>query len=230
MDLAVKTREIVSKPRALRKQGLIPAELYGRGTKNEHITVEAKVFNKALKEAGESTVLNLIIEGTPSTKVGTSGKRVPALIYDIQRDSTQGNIVHIDFYQVRMDEKIKAKVAIEFTGESPAVKEKDGIVNTSMKEIEVEALPGDLPHHLTVDLSVLKELNQSIHAKDIVLPKGVRITVDPEATIATVTEKMKEEEIIAPVEPVDVTAVKVESEEKAAERAKEKEATTGTEK
>jgi len=214
MDLAVKTREIVNKPKALRKLGLIPAELYGRGTKNEHITVEAKVFSKALKEAGESTVLNLML--------GT--KKVPALIYDIQRDSTQGHIVHIDFYQVRMDEKIKAKVAIEFTGESPAVKEQDGIVNTSMKEIEVEALPGDLPHHLVVDLSALKELNQTIHAKDIVLPKGVQITVDLEAAVASVTEKMKEEELIAPTEPVDVSTVKVESEEKAAERAKEKEA------
>lgn len=214
MDLAVTTRDIAQKPKALRKEGLIPAELYGHGLKNQHLAVNAKEFMKALKAAGESTVVTL-----------ASGKeKLPVLIYNIQRHPTGGEIVHIDFYQVRMDEKLKAKVEIVFSGESPAVKNLDGILNLSTKEVEVEALPADLPHHLTVHLAALAELGQTVYVKDIAVPKGVRIMVDPETAVATVTEKRKEEEVI-PAPVIDVEAVKVETEEKKSEREKEKTAT-----
>jgi len=211
MDLTVQTREKLKKADVLRKQGLIPAELYGHGLTNLHLAVDAKEFRKVFKEAGENTVVNLVI----------GKEKRPALIHDIQRNHLHDTVSHIDFYQVRMDEEIKANVPIEFVGDAPAVKEQGGILNKSMDEIEVEALPGDLPHRLTVDLSVLTELNQSIYVKDISVPKGVRVMVDPETAVATVTEKMKEEEI-APAAPVDVSTVKVESEEKKAERDKEK--------
>jgi large subunit ribosomal protein L25 len=212
MELAVQKREIFGKKtNSLRKQGVIPAELYGRGIKNIHLAVDVKTFHKAYKETGESTVLTLVL-----------GKdKYPTLIHDIKRDAVSGDVAHIDFYQVRMDEKITADVQFEFVGEAPAVKERGGIVNKSMTEVKVEALPGDLPHRLQVDLALLKELNQSIHISDIRVPKGVEILVDPETVIVTVTEKMAEE--VAPVAPVvDVSEVKVEGEEKKAEREKEK--------
>ncbi len=221
MDLTVQTREKLGKAGALRKQGLIPAELYGHGLENMHLTVDAKEFKKLFKEAGENTVVTLIITGNSSAKPGTSGEKRPALIHDIQRDFIHDTVSHIDFYQVRMDEKITAHIPIEFVGEAPAVKEHGGLLNKSMTEIEVEALPADLPHRLTVDLSGLTALNQSAYVKDIVVPKGVRILIDLETAVATVTEKMKEEEI-APAAPVDVSTVKVESEEKKVERDKEK--------
>jgi large subunit ribosomal protein L25 len=105
-------------------------------------------------------------------------------------------------------------------GEAPAVKEHGGILNKSVAEIEVEALPGDLPHTLKIDLSKLTALNQSLYVKDIVVPKGVKFLIDPGTAVATVTEKMAEE-VVAPV-AVDVAEVKVETEEKKAERDKEK--------
>jgi large subunit ribosomal protein L25 len=226
MDLSVKTREIVGKKvRTLRREGLVPAELYGHGLKNVHLTVPVKEFTKALKEAGTSTVVTLVLSGATGA---TGAEKHPAIIHDVKRDYLTGDIEHIDFYQVRMDEKITAKVPVEFVGEAPAVKAFGASINKSITEIEVEALPANLPHSLTVDLSSLAELHQSIYIRDIVVPKGVEILVDPETAVATATPMAAEEVVEAPV--VDVADVKVESEEKKAERAAQKESTDKTEK
>jgi len=214
MDLAVQEPQKLGKSvNSLRKEGFIPAELYGHGIANVHLSLNRKDFEKTFKAAGESTVIKLKVEG---------GKEVNVLVHDIQKDSVSDQIVHIDFYQVKMDEKIKTHVALEFTGEPPAVKTLGGVLNKTLSEIEVEALPGDLPRHIEVDLSGLAELNQSLYVKDLKVPAKVEIMLDPETVIATVTPPVEEE--VAPVEPVDLTAVKSEAEEKVAERAKEKEA------
>lgn len=214
MDLSATTREIFGKKvKTLRREGLIPAELYGRGVKNTHLSVPAKEFNKVFKEAGTNTVVHLAV----------GGKKHPALIYDVVRDYLTSDIAHIDFYEVRMNEAIKAKVPLEFMGEAPAVKEKGAVLNKAMSEIEVEALPGDLPHRFEVDLSVLNDLDKSIYVKDLAVPKGVKVLVDPETVVATATPPAAEEVVEAA--PADVTAVKVETEEKKAERTAEKAAT-----
>jgi len=150
------------------------------------------------------------------------GKKHPAMVHKISRDYLTNEVSHIDFYQVRMDEKIKAKIPLEFIGIAPGVRDKGGILNKTLSEIEVEALPGDLPHRLTVDISSLDDVNKSLRVKDIAVPKGVRVLVDGEMAVATVTPPMKEE--VKEEAPVDLSAVKVETEEKKAERAKEKEA------
>ena len=222
MDLAVTYREKFGKAvKALRRGGLIPAELYGHGFENAHLAVNRKEFAKALQEAGESTIIKLKVK---SEKLNGSGeeKEINALVHDIQKDFLTDEIIHIDFHQVRMDEKIKADVLLEFVGEAPAVKEFGGVLNKTISEIEVEALPGDLPRSFQVDISVLKELNQSIYIKDLKISKGVEILVAPETVIMTVTPPVEEEKV-EEVTPVDLTAVKVESEEKVAERAKDKE-------
>jgi large subunit ribosomal protein L25 len=211
MDLSVTTRTKLGKGvKALRKEGFIPAELYGHGLANAHLSVSAKDFAKIFKEAGTSTIVTLV----------TGKDKKAAIIHDVMRDAVTDEIAHVDFYQVRMDEKITAKVPLEFTGVAPAVKTKGAIINRSMGEIEVEALPNDLPHRLTVDLSSLDDLNKSIYVKDIDLPKGVAILVDGETAVVTATPPAKEEVVVAPA--VDVTDVKVETEEKKAERAAEK--------
>ncbi len=221
MDLAVKTREKFGKNlKALRREGLIPAELYGRGFENAHLAIDGKEFKKVFGQSGESTIINLLIGKDSPRSAGEAGSR-PALVHNIQKDFLTNEIIHIDFHQVRMDEKIRAHIPLEFKGEAPAVKEFGGILNKTISEIEVEALPGNLPRHFEVDVSGLKELDQSFYVSDLKVPKGVEILIEPETVIATVTppaEEEKVEEISA-----DITAVKVESEEKAAERAKEKE-------
>ncbi len=228
MDLAVKEREKFGKSvRVLRREGFIPAELYGHGFENAHLAVNRKEFAKALEEAGESTIIKLKVK---SEKLNVDGeeqnggeKEINALVHDIQKDFLTDEIIHIDFHQVRMDEKIKADVHLEFVGEAPAVKEFGGVLNKTISEIEVEALPGDLPRSFQVDISGLKELNQSVYIKDLKIPKGVEIMVAPETVIITVTPPAVEEKVEEEVAPVDLTAVKVESEEKVADRAKEKE-------
>lgn len=208
MELAVKTRDVLGKKvKALRKEGLIPAELYGHGFENVHLALPAKEFNKVLKEAGATTVVTLLL--------GKESK--PAMIHEVARDSVTSEIIHVDLHQVRMDELVKAHVPLEFIGEAPAVKAYGAVINKSMSEIEVEAFPQDLPHSLVIDLAVLDELDKTIYVKDIKRPRGVTFLADVETPIATATPPAPEE-VVAPVETVDVSAIKTEGEEKKAER------------
>lgn len=214
MDLSVQTREKFGKVvKSLRREGVIPAELYGRGLKNVHLSIPAKDFLKVFKEAGMNTVVNLVL-----------GKnKWPAIVQEVERNYLSDAVTHVDFYQVRMDEKLKAKVPLEFLGEAPAVKDKGGILNKAMLEIEVEALPADLPHRLSVDLTALDDLDKSVYVKDVKIPKGVEVLIDAETVVVTVTPPAPEEEKVVEA-PVDVSAVKVETEEKKTERETEKSA------
>ena len=209
MNLTAKKRELKGKAASLRKKGFIPAELYGHGLQNQHLAVSAREFATLFKEAGHSTVVQLEVDSA----------KHPVVIHDIQKDYLSGEPAHIDFYQVRMDEKMKVKVPIEFTGEAPAVASHAGILNKVMAEIEVEALPADLPHSFTLRLESLAEIGASLHVKDLDIPKGVHVAADPETVIVSVAPPLKEEEPVAAAEVPDVSAVKVETEEKKEERA-----------
>lgn len=206
MELQVQKREKFGKAlKAARGEGFIPAEVYGHGFKNEHVQVGTREFGKVFAEAGENTIVNL--------KLGN--ETWPVLIYEIDKNYLSGEVTHVDFYRVTMTEKIKAHVPLEFVGEAPAVKEKLGVLNKAMSEIEIEALPANLPHNIPVDLNALVDLESNIYVKDLKVSADVKILVDPETVVANVVE-VKEEEA-APV-AVDVSAVKVEGEEKKAER------------
>ncbi len=216
MELSVQSREVLGKKvKALRKEGLIPAELYGRGVKNVHLAVPAKEFVKAFKEAGDTTGITLHV-----------GKdKHPVMIHDLVRDRITNEIAHIDFHAVRMDEKVRAHVPVEFTGESPAVKELSAVINRSLSEIEVEAFPQDIPHAFVVDLSALDALDKSFYVKDLTVPKGVTLHIDPDTAIATATLPKVVEEAPVAEATVDVSAIKSEAEEKKAERDAQKSAT-----
>lgn len=202
MELTVQKREILgNKVEALRQQGLIPAELYGHGIENIHLSVPAKEFSKLFKKAGESTIINLDLEN----------KKLPVLIHDVSVDHLTDQIIHIDFYQVRMDEKITASVPLEFVGEAPAVKEKGGILIKAVQEIEIEAFPVDLPHNIEVDLNELSDIGMSIRVKELKIDKKVKVLISPETMVVTVAEPVKEEIV---EKPITVEEVKVEGEEK----------------
>ncbi len=208
MDLAVKTRDVLGKKvKALRREGFVPAELYGHGFENIHLALPAKEFGKVLKEAGSTSVVTLII----------GKEKKSAMIHEVARDAVSSEVIHVDLHQVRMDELVKAHVPLEFVGEAPAIKTASAVINRAMSEIEVEAFPQDLPHSLVVDLSVLDELDKTIYVKDLKRPKGVTFLVDLETAVATATPPAPEE-VVAPVETVDVSAIKTEGEEKKAER------------
>jgi large subunit ribosomal protein L25 len=195
---------------ALRREGLIPAELYGHGVPNVHLSVSAKEFAKTYAAAGENTVITLAV----------GKEKIPVIVNHVERHYLSGKPASIDFYQVRMDEKITARIPIEFIGDSIAVKEKGAIINKSMVEIEVEALPNDLPRQLAADLSLLDDIDKTIYVRDIAVPKGVTFLVEGDTAVATATAPRVEEEVVAPV--ADVSEVKVEAEEKVAERTAQK--------
>jgi large subunit ribosomal protein L25 len=207
MDLKVEKRDILGKKvDALRQGGFLPAELYGHDMPNLHLSVNTKDFEKIYKAAGKNTIINVITDGAPK----------PALIYNVQRHPVSGDIESVDLYAVRMDEEITAKVPIVFTGESTAVKAGLGVLIESMDEIEVEALPSDIPHEITVDISSLKEVGDSIYVKDIVVAGKFKFNIDPENVIVSISGLAHEEEAVAT--EITPDQVVVETEEKKAER------------
>src|SRR3989344_5956245 len=209
MELAVKKREIFGKGvKALREKGLVPAELYGRGMENQHLAVSLKDLRQVMKSAGANAMVNVVLES----------QKYPALLHDLQRDYVTDEIIAADFYKVRLDEKIKVKVPVEFLGVAPAVKDLGGIFVKAMQEIEVEALPNNLPQSLVADLGSIKEIGQSLYVKDLPVPADVRVLVAPETVVATVSAQITEEQEVKEAATVDVTAIKSEPEEKKAER------------
>ena len=209
MELTAQKREIMGKAvKSLRDGGFIPAELYGREFQNIHLSVPEKDFNKVFNEAGESTIVNLSVDG----------EKIPVLVNDIFTDALTNKISHIDFYRVRMDEKTEVSVPLEFIGEAQVVKEKKGILIKAMHELEVRALPADLPHNIEIDIGNLAEIGESIHVKDIKPIKGVEILAESEAVIVTVTEIIEE---VVEEKPASVEEIKVEGEENKAEKTEE---------
>lgn len=185
MELIVQKREKFGKVvKNLRRDGFIPAELYGHGIQNEHLVVVAKDFTKALKSAGENTIINILIDGQPK----------PVLIYDVQQNPLSGEFMNIDFYAVKMDEKIKTEVPFVFTGEAPAIKAFNAILVKVMQEIEIEALPMDLPKQIEISLDSLDAFGKTVYVRDLKVIQGVRFLAAPDAVITTVKEPVVEKE------------------------------------
>lgn len=208
-NLLVKKREFLGKKLSdLRLAGLVPAELYGRGIDNVHLTVKAKDFVKIFKQAGSNSIINLDIEGADEKEAR------PVLIYDVSRHSVTDDVLSVDFYQVRMDEEVVVEVPLVLVGESPAVKDLNGVLVQVMKEIEVEALPNKVPKEIEVDLSKITKLDSGIAVKDLKVPEGVEILADGEAVIVMVKEQMTEEEDLAQSQSVDASKVEVAGDKK----------------
>lgn len=186
-----------------RHMGWIPAVVYGHGLKNQHIQIENKQFGVVLAEAGQSSLIDLEVAGAKKGDVNT------VLIRDVQYHPVRGHILHVDFYQPRLDELITADVPIRFIGESPAVKDMGGVLVKALDELEIEALPVDLPRDIEVDISSLTNFELSIKVADLQLPPRVKIKHEPDDVVVLVQPPRSEEEISQLSEEVkeDVTAV-----------------------
>src|SRR3989338_1921157 len=211
IELNAQNREVLgSGVKKLRRDGYVPAVLYGKGQEPLPLQVPLKDFNKAFKMAGESTLVY----------INVGGQSYPTIIHDVSRDTLTDGILHADFYKVRLDEKIKTNVPVVFVGESPAVKDLGGIFVRNVNELEVEALPQNLPHELKIDISFLKNFGDQILVKNIDLGKDVRIEAEQDAIIATIQEPKSQEELEAELaEPSagveEVEVIKKEKEEEA---------------
>jgi len=195
IKLQAKKRDILGKKVAgLRREGLIPAVLYGKDKDNMSLTVDKKEFDRAYRLSGGSTLVLLEIDDEKAKNV---------LVKEVSKDPVTGDSIHADFYQVRMSEKITAQVPLNFTGDSVAVMDLSGSLITNKSEVTVECLPADLPHEIEVDISVLEDFDSVIHIKDIKVPEGVEIKDDPEETVVLVEPPRSEEELAELEEPVE---------------------------
>ncbi len=126
------------------------------------------------------------------------------MVREVQKDPIKGNLIHVDFYEVNMAEKIKVEVPIVLIGESPALKIRENMLNQNLNSLTIECLPDKMPDQIQVDISIIKEVDQAVHVKDIVLPKDVAIMNDPDLVIAKVS--LRPIEVVEEVKPVAVAA------------------------
>ncbi|HSE35246.1 MAG TPA: 50S ribosomal protein L25 [Candidatus Paceibacterota bacterium] len=208
ITLEASLRDVKVNPKHIRKAGNVPAVYYGPSTPSTTIAIEKVAFQKALRDAGESTVITL------KAPAGA----VDVLIHDVDLDPVTGEPIHVDFYVVAKDRKIQVAVPIEYIGIAPAEK-LGGVVAKIMHEVEIESLPGALPAHLTVDLSALTDLGSSIAIADLVLPAGVKALGNPNDVLVNVTTPSEDAETSAPMDLSQITVEKKGKKEEEGESA-----------
>ncbi len=207
--LKAEKRDIFGKKLAkTRSQNKLPAVIYGPKEKNENIFVVLNDFKRIWKEAGETTLI----------KIEIGGKKKDTLIYEVDLDPISNEPRHVDFYAADITKEISAMVPVEFEGISPAIKDLGGILVKVIHEIEVQALPKDLPHKLKVDISPLKTFEDKISVGDLKLPAGVKVLGSPEETIAF-AQMPKEEEAAPATESPSLADIEVLTEKKKEETA-----------
>ncbi|MBI4359650.1 MAG: 50S ribosomal protein L25 [Candidatus Jacksonbacteria bacterium] len=217
--LRAETRQPKTKLGALRHRGKIPAIVYGHGIASDAIFIDKQEFFKFLSTKGEGSLFDMSVSDGDPFKV---------ILQEWQRHPITQDYLHLDFYRIRMDEKMRAKAHLTFIGEAPAVKT-GGVLVKNKDYVEIECLPKDLISHISVDLSPLTEPKKSVKVRDLPIPSGVTVHANPDdivATISEVKEDVEDAEIAAQKEKEQIEKLSAKTEEeKKAEEAKDKEKT-----
>lgn len=191
----------------LRRSGRLPAVTYGHGIKNLLLDVDYKDFCKVYKETGESSLVELNIDGKKEKR--------PVLIHELQKDPVTDEFIHVDFFQASLTEEVEVEVALAFEGTPPAVRDLGGILIKNISELKIKALAQNLPHEIKVSIDGLKNFGDRILVKDLVIPKDVKVLLKPDEIIVSVSEPADVEEELAEEIKEDVEGVeKVEKEKK----------------
>lgn len=203
--------------RRLRAAGAVPAVVYGKSVEPTPIAVNRRELVKLLNaSAGEHGLVTLHLEAEGKTK----GWQKPVLIKRVEHHPVHGQVLHVDFQAIALTERLRVKVVVALKGESIGVKQDGGILEHFLREVEVECLPTEIPQQIEQDISALK-IGDAIHAKDLVIPAGVRLMTDAAAVIASVmapkVEKPEEAVEAAPTEPEVIREKKPDAEEEGAE-------------
>ncbi len=206
-------KDLGKKVKNLRKKGLAPAVLYGPKTESLSLEINLKEFEKIYAAAGGSSLISLAV----------NSKNFLVLIHAIETEAISQKPIHIDFYQPRLDEEIAANVPLAFEGESLAVKDLGGTLVKNIHEVQVKALPQNLPHEIKVNIEKLKTLQDVVLIRDLILPQGVKIIRDQqEIVVSVVLPEKVEEELAKPVEEKVEEVEKVGGEKKGEEEEAEK--------
>ena len=208
IKLSVKIRkETGRKTNVLKDAGRIPAVVYGHKIKNVLLDVDYKEFQKVAREAGESSLIELDVDGEKEKKI--------VLIHDLQKDAVSDKFIHIDFFETSAKEEVEVKVPLVFEGVSLAVKDLGGTLVKNISELAVKALPQNLPHEIKVSIDKLNTFEDHILIKDLILPKDIKISAKPDEIVVSVASPAKvEEELAKEIEEKVEDVEKVEKEKK----------------
>jgi large subunit ribosomal protein L25 len=208
-ELQVETREVKGKKVAvLRRAGVLPGNVFGRGLDSVAVQMTAEAMEKTLRGSSVNEVIDLKIAGERSAR--------PVVIQKIQRHPLTSAALHADFFQVSLREKMRADVPLVVVGQSEAIDTYNGVLVTALEALHVEALPLDLPARIEVDITPLAELESSVHVRDLVVPSNVTVLTDSEVVVVKVAAPR-----VALEEEEEAAAAAEEAEEEAAAEAAE---------
>lgn len=183
------------KAKKLRREGILPANLFGKKIKSQSLQVNLKEFLKVFEKTGETGLIDLVIDDKETR---------PVLVGNVQIEPVSDQPLHVDFHQVNLEEKVTVAVPIHLVGEAPAVVRDEGVLVQPLAEVEVEALPTDLPDHLEADISSLDKIDAAVRVADLKVPKGVVVKTVQEEVVAIINPKAKEEEVAPAAEEAAV--------------------------
>lgn len=187
IELAAQSREARGKQvKAVRAEGNVPAVIYGHGADAQALSVSLRGLTKVFSDAGSNKMVALSVDDSKPYNV---------MIQDVQTDSRNGQIIHADFYKVKMNEKIKAEIPLHFVGESTAVYKLEGSLIQGLTTVEVESLPANLPESIEVDIAVLDDFDKSIHVSDLTIPSNVELLTEITELVAKVEPPRSDEEM-----------------------------------
>jgi len=200
IELEVTNREILGKKvRFLRRQGVTPVHVFGHGIESMALQCDTAKLQRVLAEAGKTRLINLKLDNEKRPRT--------VVVREVQLEPRTGESLHVDFYQVRMAERVKVEVPIVLVGEAPALKSKESMLTQGLNTLSVECLPADIPASVEVDLTSLTELDQLVRVEDIELDKEITVLNDPELPVVRISlrhvEKV-EEPVVAEEEAVEV--------------------------
>jgi len=212
LELAVVPREILGKKvQGLRRQGITPANIYGHGVESLAVQVPTHDLAHTIRVAGRNTMLQLNVEGEKKAR--------PVFVHHVQRNPLNDDLLHVDFYQVSLKEKIRLEVPIVVVGEAPAVDVYHGMLLQNTNSVAIEGLPAEMPPYIEVDVSGLTEIDDAIHIKDLPVSAGLTFLVDPELVVVKVApprievEEVVEEEAVPAAEAAEAEAKAEKAEE-----------------
>ncbi len=188
LELTLDAREAHGKAnKRLRRAGLVPGVVFGKGEESTPVQIDAKVFETLYRQAGRTSVVNMHLPGKSGS---TSG-----IIKSVQRNPLSGRAIHVDFFLVNLTQEMEIDVPLVFTGEAPAVEETGGTLLHNLSSLHVKALPNDIPQQVVVDVSVLHSLDVAIHVRDLSFNRDlVHVLTDGDTLVATVVPPRIEEE------------------------------------
>ena len=206
-ELQVAPRAVLGKKvKALRRSGVTPANIYGHKIESTAVQAPTMTLKTLLRGMSRNAIIDLRVEGEPQSR--------PVVVRVVERDPVSTEILHVDFYQIDMSEKMRAEVPVVLVGSSPAVSTYGGVLLQTLELVPVEALPGDIPAQFEVDVSQLTELEQSVHVRDLdVDTSKVTLHADPDVVLARVASPRlaaAEEEAAAPAEGAEAPAAGAE--------------------